>query len=150
MRDRGGVRRPISAGLDAVWGYEPSVENMTHLVKNVFVADPDSVADELGAMRYRASIRPTVQERYAALFPAPRQRWLDALGMSDEELATIETPILIIQGRQDKVLPKEGAIELERKLPRANLLIVDHAGHWVQIEQTDVFCEAATFFLSAG
>lgn len=145
-----GVRRPISAGLDAVWGYEPSVENMTHLVKNVFVADPDSVADELGAMRYRASIRPTVQERYAALFPAPRQRWLDALGMSDEELATIETPILIIQGRQDKVLPKEGAIELERKLPRANLLIVDHAGHWVQIEQTDVFCEAATFFLSAG
>jgi len=53
-----GVRFPITEGLDAVWGYTPSISNMKRLLA-IFTYDHDRfVTDELAELRYRASIRP--------------------------------------------------------------------------------------------
>ncbi|MEI2819730.1 MAG: alpha/beta hydrolase [Marmoricola sp.] len=57
-----GVPFEITAGLDAVWGYEPSEELMGRLMRETFAYDPALVTDELVHLRYLASIRPGVQE----------------------------------------------------------------------------------------
>ncbi len=46
---------------------------------DVFAYDRSLVNDELARLRYEASIRPGFQESFAAMFPAPRQRWVDAM-----------------------------------------------------------------------
>ncbi len=137
----------ITAGLESVWGYTPSHENMRELLK-VFVANEDLVSEDLVEMRYRASIRPGVQERFARLFPAPRQRWVDALSQTPADLATIKQPILLIHGKQDKVIPFAASESLSTLLPNASLLPIDQCGHWVQIEQAEVFSQALLDFLT--
>lgn len=52
-----GVDFPITQGLDDVWGYEPSVENMKRII-TLFVSDKSMVTDDLAKMRYEASIEP--------------------------------------------------------------------------------------------
>jgi len=73
-----GLDFPITPGLDAVWGYEPSVAAMADLLR-IFTATPAPGLDDLAQLRYEASIRPGVQEAYARMFPAPRERWVSAL-----------------------------------------------------------------------
>ncbi len=73
-----GVSFPITEGLDAVWGYQPSFEAMRRIL-DYFAYSRDLVDDELAEVRYQASIQPGFQESYGAMFPAPRQRWVDAM-----------------------------------------------------------------------
>lgn len=68
-----GVPFSITEGLDAVWGYTPSVQNMRRLL-DVFAYSRELVTDELAEVRYRASIQPGFQESFASMFPAPRQQ----------------------------------------------------------------------------
>ncbi len=138
----------LTEGLDAVWGYEVSLEAMSHLLREVFVYDGDSITDDLVRMRFEASARTTVQERYSALFPAPRQRWVNALGLTEEELGRLEQPTLIVHGRNDRVIPLEASERAVAALPHGELRIIDQCGHWVQIEHTEHFCSLAEEFFS--
>ncbi|TAM28985.1 MAG: alpha/beta fold hydrolase, partial [Rhodanobacter sp.] len=52
-----GVPFKITPGLDEVWGYQPSFENMRKMM-DLFAYDRALVTDELAELRYRASIRP--------------------------------------------------------------------------------------------
>ncbi len=63
-----GVSFPITEGLDRVWGYEPSLENMRGLL-DIFAYDRSLVTDELARLRYAASVRPGFQESFSAMFP---------------------------------------------------------------------------------
>jgi 2-hydroxymuconate-semialdehyde hydrolase len=64
-----GISFPITPGLEAVWGYTPSLENMRHLL-DIFAYDRRLVTDELAKMRFEASIRPGFQESFSAMFPS--------------------------------------------------------------------------------
>ena len=54
-------------------------------------------------------------------------------------LAKINTPALIIWGRQDRLLPLQHAQTVLRRLPNATLHIFDHCGHIPQMEAADKF-----------
>ncbi|MDH6288239.1 alpha/beta fold hydrolase [Rhodococcus opacus] len=142
----GGVDFTLTEGLDAVWGYEPSIEAMREIL-DIFAYDRTRVTDELARLRYEASIRPGVQEAYAAMFPAPRQRWVDALAVDNETISEITCPALIVHGREDLVVPPSNAPKLFELIPRAQLHMFGQCGHWTQIEQTERFVNLVRDFL---
>ncbi|WP_417522280.1 alpha/beta fold hydrolase [Marinobacter sp.] len=133
-----GTKFKLTEGLDAVWGYQPSIENMRKLL-DLFAYDRSLVSDELAEVRYKASIRPGVQESFASMFPAPRQQWLDSLASSDEELKSLSNETLIIHGREDRVVPLSSSLHLAEVIDRAQLHVFGRCGHWTQIEHTDRF-----------
>ena len=140
---------PITEGLDKVWGYQPSREAMRDLLMKVFAYDPALITEDLVEMRYQASIRDDVQQRFAALFPAPRQRWVDTLATPEEHLAGLDIPTLLIHGIQDQVIPVDISRRAAAILPQARLHEVDRCGHWVQIEHTAEFLRTVQEFLFA-
>jgi pimeloyl-ACP methyl ester carboxylesterase len=143
-----GIRFPISPGLDRVWGYTPSLANMAELV-GLFAHDPGLMTDELIRLRYEASTVPGVQERYAEAFAAPRQRHVDAMALTDEQLGEIQTPTLLLHGAQDAVIPVEStSLELVRRLPNADLVVFGRCGHWTQIERAPAFQRALRDFFA--
>ncbi|MDI3261993.1 MAG: alpha/beta fold hydrolase [Fulvimonas sp.] len=145
-----GLSFPITPGLDAVWGYTPSVANMRKLL-DIFAYNRALVNDELAELRYRASTRPGVQEAYAAMFPAPRQRSVDALATPEEALRKLDKETLIIHGREDQVIPLESSYRLHALIGPSQLHVFGHCGHWTQIEQTARFNRLVTdFFAEAG
>ncbi|MCW0182650.1 alpha/beta fold hydrolase [Zavarzinia sp.] len=142
-----GVEFQLTEGLDRVWGYQPSIETMRELI-GIFSFDPARATEELVRLRYEASIRPGVHERFAALFPAPRQRWVSALATDEAEIAAIDKPALILHGREDRVIPPANALRLFQLLPRAELHMFGRCGHWTQIEHAARFNALVDNFLS--
>ena len=138
---------PLTDGLDAVWGYRPSVENMRGLL-DIFTYERAWVNDELAELRYRASARPGVQASFAAMFPAPRQRWIEALACREDELANLAHELLIIHGREDRVIPHSVSQRLFELTDSSQLHLFGQCGHWVQIEHSDRFNRLVGDFLS--
>jgi pimeloyl-ACP methyl ester carboxylesterase len=142
-----GVSFPITDGLDAVWGYEPSFAAMRQIL-DFFAFDRSLVDDELAEVRYRASIRPGFQESYGAMFPAPRQRWVDAMVTPDEVIASLPHQTLVVHGREDRVIPLANAYRLLDLIPHAQLHVFGRCGHWTQIEHAAAFNRLVVDFLT--
>ena len=141
-----GLSFPISAGLEKVWGYQPSLQAMRELM-GVFAYNRCLITDDLVAMRYQASIRDDVQERFSRLFPAPRQRGVDMLALPEAVLRELRQDTLIIHGRDDQVIPLEVSERLLRLIPHAQLHVFGECGHWVQIERAESFARLVKDFL---
>ncbi|WP_321927504.1 alpha/beta fold hydrolase [Paraburkholderia guartelaensis] len=133
-----GTGFPLTEGLDAVWGYTPSIENMRALL-DVFAFDRTLVNDELAKLRYEASVRPGYQEAFAKMFPAPRQRWVDSLASPTASIRAIPHDTLIVHGREDRVIPLSASLKLLELIPQAQLHVFGQCGHWTQIEHAARF-----------
>jgi pimeloyl-ACP methyl ester carboxylesterase len=142
-----GVDFPLTEGLDRVWGYEPSFENMRKVL-DVFAHDRELVPDELAEVRYRASLQPGFQESYAAMFPAPRQRWVDAMRTPEDDIRKVTHRTLIVHGREDQVIPMQNSVDLVHLIDHGDLHVFSHCGHWVQIERSADFNRLVRDFLS--
>jgi 2-hydroxymuconate-semialdehyde hydrolase len=143
-----GIAAELPAGLDEVWGYEPSPERMRRLIE-LFAYDRAIVTDELVQLRYDASVAPGIQEAFSAMFPAPRQRWLDELALARDELEALELPVLLVHGWNDRVVPPaSSSLPLMNILPDVRLHAFGQCGHWVMIEQTRPFNALVSRFLA--
>jgi 2-hydroxymuconate-semialdehyde hydrolase len=151
-----GVPFPITKGLDAVWGYEPSFATMRSLL-DVFAHDPKLATDDLARLRYEASIRPGFHESFSAMFPAPRQRWVDAMCSAEADIRALPHETLVLHGREDRVIPVANSLALGEWIPNSQLHVFGHCGHWTQIEHAarfnrlvgDFFAEADALPASA-
>ncbi|TXH57485.1 MAG: alpha/beta fold hydrolase [Burkholderiaceae bacterium] len=141
-----GVDFPITDGLDRVWGYEPSIENMRSIL-DLFAYDRTLVNDELAQLRHRASIEPGVQEAFSAMFPAPRQRWVDDMATDEAAIAALPHDTLIIHGRDDRIIPMDNAVRLLHLIERSQLHVFGRCGHWTQIEHAAEFNQLLLRFL---
>ncbi len=142
-----GVSFPITPGLDAVWGYEPSYDAMSRLM-DLFAFDRSLVNEELTRARFEASIRPGFHESFAAMFPAPRQRWVDALTVPEDDVRALTHETLILHGRDDQVIPPANALRLLELVDRSEAHLFGRCGHWTQIEHTDEFNRLVGAFLA--
>jgi len=142
-----GVPFPITEGLERVWGYEPSFENMRKVL-DVFAYSRDLVNDELAEVRYRGSIQPGFQESFAAMFPAPRQRWVEAMCTPEDDIRRLPHRTLIVHGREDQVIPVQTSLRLMELIDNADLSVFSHCGHWSMIERTQDFNRSVNEFFS--
>jgi 2-hydroxy-6-oxo-octa-2,4-dienoate hydrolase len=142
-----GISFPITHGLDYVWGYQPSIENMRRTL-DYFAYSRELVNDELAEVRYRAALAPGVQEAFSALFPPPRQRWVEAMATAEEQIRAIPHETLIVHGREDRVIPLDNAYRLLGLIERSELHVFGRCGHWSQIEWADDFNALLVRFLS--
>jgi len=142
-----GVPFVITPGLDAVWGYQPSIDTMRQLL-DIFAYDRKLVNDDLAKLRYEASIQPGFQESFSAMFPAPRQRWVDAMCSPEQAIRQLPHPTLVIHGRDDKVIPLSNALTLAQWIPDSQLHVYGQCGHWTQIEHAQRFSTLVSDFLN--
>jgi 2-hydroxymuconate-semialdehyde hydrolase len=142
-----GVPFEITPGLEAAWGYTPSLENMRRLL-DVFAFDRSRVTDELAQLRYQASIQPGFQESFGAMFPAPRQRWVDAMASPEHAIRALPHPTLVVHGREDAVIPVATSSALAQQIPRSQLHVFGQCGHWTQIEHAARFAQLLENFFT--
>ena len=142
-----GVPFPITEGLERVWGYQPSFENMRKVL-DVFAYSRELVNDELAEVRYRGSIQPGFQESFAAMFPAPRQRWVEAMCTPEADIRRLPHRTLIVHGREDQVIPVQTSLRLMELIDNADLSVFSHCGHWSMIERTADFNRSVSEFFS--
>ncbi len=144
-----GLPFTLTEGLDRVWGYTPSIDNMRGLL-DLFAFDRSRVTDDLARMRFEASVRPGIQEAFAQMFPAPRQNGVNALASDAAAIKALPHTTLIVHGREDKVIPLASSYELFSLIQQAQMHVFGQCGHWTQIEHAARFNKLINdFFIEA-
>lgn len=116
---------------------KPTREGMVAWV-DTMVGNPKVVSDELIDTRLAAALEPGAIPRTMAIFGSifnPEFR-IAPLWMRAEN---IKQETLLIWGRDDRMLPYEGAHFAFRHLPNAEMHVFSKCGHWAMIEQRAAF-----------
>ena len=99
--------------------------------------------------------RPEVVEKVTALIReqtpeaiAGAQRGMAARAATTDVLATIKVPTLVVTGEEDVVTGPEIGRDLAAGIPGARFLLVEEAGHLVNLEQPEIVNEALLDFLA--
>ena len=133
-----GVDFPITEGLDNVWGYDGTLEGMKK-VMGFFAYDTSLTSGDLAQARYEGATQPGFQESFSSMFPAPRQRWVEAMTVPEKEIRALPHRTLVMHGREDQVIPLQNSYQLEELIDNADLAVFSHCGHWSMIERRDDF-----------
>jgi 2-hydroxymuconate-semialdehyde hydrolase len=117
---------------------------MERLVRECFATDPTIVTTELVQDRFEASARPgaheAMQRVFAGLATAP--------ALDPAALAGFTAPVLLLHGREDRIVPADNGLRLAELLPHADLHLLADTGHWLQIERARTVNTLVTDFLT--
>ena len=80
---------------------------------------------------------------------AAAQRGMAARRDYSDDLAKIDVPTLIVAGREDGVRTPEDAEFIDERIPNSQLIVIDDAGHLMNMEQPEIFNRALVTFLQS-
>lgn len=112
-----------------------------------FVVDPSLVSEELVHSRYAAASREGATERFRAVVAA-RDIDRETLPLDMDALSKLDIPVLLIHGREDKVIPMSRSLQLLDVIPHADLHLFSQCGHWSQVERAEDFNTVVASYLS--
>jgi 2-hydroxy-6-oxonona-2,4-dienedioate hydrolase len=125
-------------------GYRtPTFETMRQLV-DVMTFDSSFATDDL--IQARADM--------VASHPEHNQNFLDGIGrravveLDGAKVTTIQAPTLLFHGRDDRVVHFENSLRLLSWVPNSRLVLINHCGHWLQIEHAAEFNRLVEEFIS--
>jgi len=149
----GTTRGLPTAGLKSLLSYYggdgPSRDKLATFIRTYLVYDGAAVPDDLIDLRYQASIDPEVIADPPLRRPSGlRTLWRMDL-TRDRRLKTLATPTLVLWGREDKVNRPAGGPMLFNLLPKAELVMTPHTGHWMQWERAELFNRMVIEFLES-
>jgi len=153
----GTTRAAPTAGLKSLLSYYggdgPSRAKLEAFIRNYLVYEGASVPDSLIDLRYTASLDPEVIADPPLRRPsgptALRTLWRMDL-TRDNRLKRLQTPTLVLWGRDDKVNRPAGGPMLLNLMPNAELVMTSRTGHWMQWERADLFNRLVVDFLGTA
>ena len=131
-------------GFDAM-----SPESVKRFVTERRTRTPQTLAKLLGSRASRAAYDELL-DSVARIHDASYQKTLEASVAQDRAapIERISCPTLVIAGEEDTVYPPELAEEMARRIPGAELLMLERTGHLANLEQPDRFNKAVFDFVS--
>lgn len=152
-----GITRGVpTAGLKSLLAYYggdgPSRDKLETFIRNYLVYEGACVPDSLIDTRYAASVDPEVVADPPLRRPSgpTALRTLRRMDLTrDKRLKHLQTPTLVLWGRDDKVNRPSGGPMLANLMPNAELVMTSQTGHWMQWERAELFNRMAVDFLSA-
>ncbi|WP_370499736.1 alpha/beta fold hydrolase [Mycolicibacterium sp. jd] len=121
--------------VDALYDYDATFEGMRRIVAALFADPAYPTDDEYVRRRYESSIAPGAWESLAAA--RFRRPGLDppATPSGARAYDRISVPTLVLEGRDDKLLPAGWAAEIAGQITHGRSTVIADAGHCPQIEQ---------------
>ncbi len=124
-------------------GAGPSMEKLKSFI-NIMLYDTSVVTEELLEQRYRASLDPEIVRN------PPIKRLAGRMPLEElwrEELTRLDHELLLVWGREDRVVPLDCAFVLLKQLSRGQLHVFPQCGHWAQWEKAGEFNTLVAGFL---
>lgn len=136
-------------GLADSRSFEPSMEAMGAMMR-AFPYDPSIVTDEAVAARLRVAEIASGKETIRKLQPGDETESKGpriVKGIPLQQLDAIDVPVLILHGREDRMIPLSVAVRMHEHLKRSEMHVYGQCGHWVQLEREGPFLEQVRAFL---
>jgi pimeloyl-ACP methyl ester carboxylesterase len=134
----------LSPDLGPVIHYDFTVEGMRAIIG--VLANPGFIpSDEQVQYRYEMSIRPELKVAYKATMGWVRE---NGLYYPDDAIAAVKTRTLVVNGKEDKVVPIEQAYEFLLLLENSTGYLIPHCRHWAMIEYPELFSRVCLDFFN--
>lgn len=142
-----GVDRSMGGALAALTEYDFTYAGMERIVRALtndhFQPDPQMVQYRLELSQQAAQA-----QAFGATMKALKQR--SGLWIEDEEIASVKHRVLVMNGKDDKVVPVEHAYKFLSLLENSTGVILPHCGHWAMIEHPEKFAGIVQSFLDGA
>lgn len=119
--------------------YSDPRESRYREIMRSFAFDPDRFQgmNDIIASRFKIATDPAVRKSAERMIESMRQG-MEGLIMPPSILNKIPHEVLILHGRQDRIVPLDASLYLLEHLGRASLFVIDRSGHWLQLERWDL------------
>lgn len=141
-----GLNSAITESLKPIVFYDYTMEGMHKLVRALTGAR-FQVSDEIVRLRYELSIEPDTRSAYSATMDWIRRQ--GGLFYTDEAIAAVKVPTLVVNGKDDLVVPLKNAYRFLELLQNSWGYLIPHCGHWAMVEAPAEFVAATRSFLHA-
>jgi 2-hydroxy-6-oxonona-2,4-dienedioate hydrolase len=121
----------------------PSDDQMRKLV-SIMCFDKTFAQSDLVAKRAAAA---RAAQEHLDNYNEARAYGPGAIFTRDEDFAALKCPVLLIHGRDDRVVGLEHSIKLVSTIPNSRLIIRNQCGHWFQLEHAEEFNRYITDFV---
>jgi len=139
-----GLNTTIHPGLLPVINYDFTRDGMVRLIR-ALVNEGFEIDAALVDYRLARSLDPVTRAAYGATMKWIRDQ--GGLAYPPEVIGRVRCPTLVINGKEDKVVPLANAYRFLELIPDSWGWIVPHCGHWAMIEHPDAFARACLAFL---
>lgn len=125
----------------------PSREAMAAWI-DTMLGNKTLMTDELIDERMANALAPGAMAAAGAVFATFMDPTVAPMVPLWSRASEITAPTLITWGRDDRMLPYEGALFAFRQMPNAELHVFSNCGHWAQVERKDEFERLTIEFLT--
>ena len=142
-----GAAYAIPAALDAFWSLPADTAALRKAMERM-VYDPAAVTDAMIDDRWAFISSGDYAAYFAAMFAAPRQRYLDAAVVTEQEFAAIAADVVMLHGRDDQPCPAEATtMAMAARIRHADVHLYGRCGHNLPRERpSDYFAAAGALF----
>lgn len=139
-----GLTTELHADLMPVIQYDFTREGMVKLIR-ALTNDDFVPAPELVDYRLQKSLEPDCRAAYGAIM-----KWIKEQGglyYPPEFIARVACPTLVVNGKQDKVVPVANAYRFLELIKDSWGYLMPRCGHWAMMERPEDFARACLGFL---
>lgn len=138
----GGRAAHLTADLGPVINYDFTIEGMRAIIG--VLANPGFIpSDDQVRYRFEMSLRPQLRTAYKATMGWVREH---GLYYPDDQIAAVKTRTLVVNGKEDRVVPIEQAYEFLALLENSTGYLIPHCRHWAMIEYPELFAKVCCDF----
>lgn len=142
-----GLNTELHPDLMPIINYDFTREGMLRLIRALtnenFQPSPDLID-----YRLKNSLKPDTRAAYAATMKWIRDQ--GGLFYDPDFIARVACPTMVVNGKNDKVVPLSNAYRFLELIPNSWGFIIPHCGHWAMVERPNEFARASLNFLEAA
>ncbi|MDX9875141.1 MAG: alpha/beta hydrolase [Spongiibacteraceae bacterium] len=139
-----GLDRGMGGALRALVEYDFTYEGMKRIVEALtndnYVIDPKMVQ-----YRLEVSLKEAQRKAFAQTMKELVKR--EGLHLDPDDIATIKQRTLVVNGKNDKVVPMEQGYRYMQLIENSTGVFLPNCGHWAMIEHPQKFAHIALEFL---
>ena len=125
----------------------PSVRNPENLIRSVFYRPRPLRPELLNELAWGRNLPDAKRANLRALRSAVGVRGMRRQMMVLHKLQEYRRPLLVLWGREDRIIPASHARDLTVALPNAAVHVIPECGHWPQLEKPEAFNPLVLKFL---
>jgi 2-hydroxymuconate-semialdehyde hydrolase len=121
------------------WTFPDTRERIRQQIERTLF-DKSLATEEEVSNRFAVLSSPGYRDYFESMFSQERSYYVDEAALTDEELANINCPALLMHGAQDASFkPEESSLRLARGMPNADVLVLARCAHSVALEYPEKF-----------
>lgn len=142
-----GASVTVNEHLGIVWSFPQTRDDLVKAGKTL-VFDETIIDEKYISGREQILQAGNYKEYFESMFEGDKQKYLDAVVLSPEELAAIECDVLMLHGVDDQPTPIESTYLLARQIGHADVVALARCGHSVALEHPKKLVRIASAFFS--